>query len=33
MEAAGFNNYEQEWWHYTLNDEPFPDQYFDFPVR
>lgn len=33
MEAAGFTNYEQEWWHYTLNDEPFPDQYFDFPVR
>ena len=33
MEAAGFSNYEQEWWHYTLNDEPFPDQYFDFPVR
>lgn len=33
MEAAGFTNYEQEWWHYTLNDEPFPDQYFDFPVK
>ena len=33
MEAAGFTNYDQEWWHYTLNDEPFPDQYFDFPVR
>lgn len=33
MEAAGFTNYEQEWWHYTLNEEPFPDQYFDFPVK
>lgn len=33
MEAAGFTNYDQEWWHYTLNDEPFPDQYFDFPVN
>jgi zinc D-Ala-D-Ala dipeptidase len=33
MEAAGFRNYDQEWWHYTLNDEPFPDEYFDFPVR
>lgn len=33
MEAAGFRNYDQEWWHYTLIDEPFPDEYFDFPVR
>jgi len=33
MEAAGFTNYDQEWWHYTLNNEPFPDQYFDFPVN
>lgn len=33
MEAAGFTNYEQEWWHYTLEDEPFPEQYFDFPIQ
>ena len=33
MEAAGFTNYDQEWWHYTLDNEPFPDQYFDFPVN
>lgn len=33
MEAAGFVNYDQEWWHYTLRDEPFPDQYFDFPIQ
>jgi D-alanyl-D-alanine dipeptidase len=32
MEAAGFTNYENEWWHYTLADEPFTDRYFDFPV-
>jgi len=32
MEAAGFTNYENEWWHYTLADEPFPDRYFNFPV-
>jgi D-alanyl-D-alanine dipeptidase len=33
MEAAGFTNYEQEWWHYTLRQEPFPGQYFDFPIQ
>ena len=32
MEAAGFTNYENEWWHYTLANEPFPDTFFDFPV-
>ena len=32
MEAAGFSNYPQEWWHYTLVEEPFTDRYFDFPV-
>ena len=32
MEDAGFTNYANEWWHYTLNDEPFPDTYFNFPV-
>src|SRR5918998_5492511 len=32
MEAAGFTNYENEWWHYTLAGEPFPDTYFNFPV-
>ncbi len=32
LESAGFVNYAQEWWHYTLDDEPFPDTYFDFPV-
>jgi zinc D-Ala-D-Ala dipeptidase len=32
MAACGFSAYEYEWWHYTLNDEPFPDTYFDFPI-
>ncbi|MGB4044415.1 MAG: M15 family metallopeptidase, partial [Thermacetogeniaceae bacterium] len=30
---AGFEVYPEEWWHYTLKDEPYPDTYFDFPVR
>ena len=33
MEEAGFRRYDEEWWHYTLNNEPFPDTYFKFPVR
>ncbi|MEU5833728.1 D-Ala-D-Ala dipeptidase VanX [Streptomyces diacarni] len=32
METCGFRAYEREWWHYTLEDEPYPDTYFDFPV-
>ena len=32
MEACGFRRYDHEWWHYTLEDEPYPDTYFDFPV-
>jgi zinc D-Ala-D-Ala dipeptidase len=32
LEDAGFRNYELEWWHYTLRDEPFPETFFDFPV-
>jgi len=33
MLANGFKPYEQEWWHFTLANEPYPDTYFDFPVR
>lgn len=33
MESCGFKNYAEEWWHFTLKDEPFPDTYFDFPVE
>lgn len=32
MEESGFYAFEGEWWHYTLNDEPYPDTYFDFPI-
>ncbi|EHR61735.1 M15 family metallopeptidase [Saccharomonospora cyanea] len=32
LAAVGMENYPNEWWHYTLRDEPFPDTYFDFPV-
>lgn len=33
MEKNGFVNYELEWWHFTLKDEPFPETYFDFPIN
>lgn len=33
MIEAGFKPYENEWWHFTLSDEPFPDTYFDFPIK
>ncbi|MFW6088866.1 MAG: M15 family metallopeptidase [Gemmatimonadota bacterium] len=33
MEAEGFQNYAAEWWHYTLREEPYPDSYFDIPIR
>ena len=29
----GFKPIAEEWWHFTLDDEPYPDTYFDFPVR
>jgi zinc D-Ala-D-Ala dipeptidase len=32
LEKAGFTNLPEEWWHYTLDDETFPDTFFDFPV-
>lgn len=32
MEDCGFYSYQYEWWHYTLEDEPYPDTYFDFPI-
>lgn len=32
METAGFVNYEKEWWHFTLKEEPFPYTYFDFDI-
>lgn len=33
MTSAYFTNYENEWWHYTLVDEPFPQTYFDFDIK
>lgn len=33
MEKHGFSNYANEWWHYTLRNEPYPDTFFDLPVR
>ncbi len=33
MKKHGFDPYPQEWWHFTLKKEPFPDTYFDFPVK
>jgi zinc D-Ala-D-Ala dipeptidase len=32
MEASGFTPYDCEWWHYTLSDEPYPEEYFDFVI-
>jgi hypothetical protein len=29
----GFEPLEEEWWHFTLRNEPYPDTHFDFPVR
>jgi len=28
-----FKPYASEWWHFTLKDEPYPQTYFDFPVK
>ncbi len=33
MLKHGFRPIEEEWWHFVLKDEPYPDTYFTFPVR
>ena len=33
MTDHGFNPLAEEWWHFTLADEPYPDTYFTFPVN
>jgi zinc D-Ala-D-Ala dipeptidase len=33
MTGQGFKNLPEEWWHYTLVDEPYPDTYFNVPVQ
>ena len=32
MLAHGFRPLAEEWWHFTLEDEPYPDTCFTFPV-
>lgn len=32
MVRHGFRPYAGEWWHFTLENEPYPDTYFTFPV-
>eukprot|EP01039_Chlorochromonas_danica_P001476 gene1476-1605_t len=32
METCGFRAYDQEWWHYTLVEEPNRDVYLDFDL-
>lgn len=37
MKKYGFKSSEQEWWHFTLNNEPYPvgqdSSYFNFPIE
>ncbi len=33
MKKFGFTPYSKEWWHFTLQPEPFPETYFDFEIR
>ena len=33
MVQAGFKPYAEEWWHFTLANEPYPATYFDFPLE
>ena len=33
MLAHGFKPLDSEWWHFTLASEPYPDTYFDAPVK
>lgn len=33
MSAHGFKNYRGEWWHFSLINEAFPGQFFDFNVE
>lgn len=32
MMKHGFQPLAEEWWHFTLREEPYPDTYFTFPV-
>lgn len=33
MIKNGFTPYGKEWWHFTLNNEPYPHKYFNFAVK
>jgi len=33
MLKKGFKPYDNEWWHFTLEKEPFPKTYFNFAVK
>ncbi len=33
MIRHGFKPLAEEWWHFTLENEPWPDTYFTFPVK
>ena len=32
MTSNGFAPYAEEWWHFTLENEPYPNTYFSFPI-
>jgi hypothetical protein len=32
MLKNGFRPLQEEWWHFTLENEPFPDRYFEFEI-
>ena len=32
MVRNGFKPIDCEWWHFTLENEPYPETYFDFPI-
>ena len=33
MIRRGFEPLKEEWWHFTLKEEPFPDTYFTFSIK
>ena len=33
MKKYGFKSLKEEWWHFTLSNEPFPNKYFNFIVE
>lgn len=33
MIKHGFIPIKEEWWHFTLKEEPFPNTYFNFPIK